>query len=454
MKKLLGVKLRELNWLERLWLGVPIALWFSYQPLMRFGQDATTYYELSITLIYVAVLALAGLPTVWRARKILVKDRAVQLTGAFVAVSLISLFWTPNLTRGILTLGVVGLLYLVFLAALAEQKRLKKLLPELATVLVVSAVIVSVFAFLQVIAGIWLPGNETLLCAGCVADQFGFVRPNGFAVEPQFLGSLLIAPLLVLTRLLLKGRRDTTIIVSFLIVSTAMFLTLSRGAIFAFALGALVLVIWSWREVQAIIRTALLLAAAFFTTLLIQGTSAALNPRVDITFYGAVSVSVNQLSLGIISLPAEQASTTSGEEAPVFEGYVEESTGTRLSLTQLALRTWASSPMNVLFGVGLGGSGVAIHESFPSEIDAREIIQNEYVELLLEYGLVGLGLFIAILVGFLRGTWKAKWAWAFLAAYALQWSFFSGYPNALHVYLVLIALYVCLRSVSTNVHHA
>jgi hypothetical protein len=184
----------------------------------------------------------------------------------------------------------------------------------------------------------------------------------------------------------------------------------------------------------------------------VQGTAAALNPRVNVTFYEAVSTSINQLSLGVIKLPSEQAASKKDGTEPVYNGYVEESTGARLSLTQLAVGTWKANPARMLFGVGVGGTGVAIHEQYPDKIDSLEIVQNEYIEILLEYGLVGLALFAVLLVGFLYGTRRDKWAWAFLAAYAVQWLFFSGYPNSLHVYLVLFALYAAYRVRSTTVH--
>jgi len=456
MKKLLDVNIWSLSWLERLWLCAPVAIWFSFQPFLRFGQDSTSYYELSVVMAYVVVLALVGLPNVWGARKAILRDRAMQLTGAFVGLSVVSLFWTSNITRGVLTVGVIGLLYLILLAAIVEYKRLRKLLPALATLLVLSAVVVSILAFIQVIAGIWLLRAETLLCAGCVADQFGFVRPNVFAIEPQFLGSLLIAPLLVLLHVFLNGKRSGTVVASFLLISSALFMTLSRGAILAFALGALLLFILNWRKARSIVGGVAIVVGAFVITLLVQGTAAALNPRVNVTFYEAISTSINQLSLGVLKLPSEQTAPNKDGTgtAPVFNGYVEESTGTRLSLTGLAIGTWKAGSARILFGVGVGASGVAIHEQYPDRIDAREIIQNEYIEILLEYGLVGLALFAVLLVGFLYGTRREKWAWAFLAAYAVQWMFFSGYPNALHIYLVLFALYAAFRVPSATERRA
>ena len=34
----------------------------------------------------------------------------------------------------------------------------------------------------------------SLLCDGCTYRMFGFPHPNGFAIEPQFMGNLLLAP--------------------------------------------------------------------------------------------------------------------------------------------------------------------------------------------------------------------------------------------------------------------
>lgn len=434
--------LKKLTWLERVWLAGPVAVWFSYQPLVRLAEDATSYYELSIALIYIFVLALVGIPAVWRARRLLARYAATWIVGSFVLLSALSLVWTPNLTRGILTVGIVGLLYLIVLATLAERERLKKLLPTLGTILVSSAVVVSVFSLLQIVAGIWLPRTDVLLCAGCGADQFGFVRPNGFAIEPQFLGSLLIAPLLILLNNFFREKRSLVALTSFVLLASTLFMTLSRGAIFAFAFAVLVLFALNFRKVKYILEATTSLTVAFAIALAIQGTAAALNPRVDVTFYGAVSSSISQLSLGTIRLPAEQIPVQATNEVePVFDGYVPESTDTRLSLAQLALETWKTTPQTMLFGVGVGGTGAAVHATYPEKIDAREIVQNQYVEILLEYGLVGLGLFVAILAGYMWSTRASRWVWTFLLAYAVQWWFFSGYPNALHVYLVLFVLF-------------
>ena len=448
----LGIKLQKLSLLEKMWLLAPLVIWFSYQPLLSLWQDNTAYYELSIPLIYLVLLGVVGVPAIWRARQMLAKQGVVWLTSAFVGYGLLSLLWTPNALRGILTIGIVGLLFLVFLAALAEQARLRRLIPILARLLIGSAVIMSLLAFVQVFAGIWLSRSEALLCAGCIADQFGFVRPNVFAIEPQFFGSLLLAPLLILLSMIVKDDRSKYAICSFLLLSTALFLTLSRGAIFAFAIGALVLFVMHYRKWAAVMRSVSILALAFATTLLIQGAAAAVNPRLDTRFMGAISASIEQLSLGLIDIPVEPQAPRTGDEKtlPAYDGYVEESTNVRLSLSSLALGTWSDTPARIAFGVGAGGAGIAMHERYVNQVGTREIVQNQYIEVLLEYGLVGFALFTAVIVGFVYRTRRDWLAWALMAAYLVQWSFFSGYPNALHIYLVLIAIFAANKQVLSS----
>ena len=74
----------------------------------------------------------------------------------------------------------------------------------------------------------------------------------------------------------------------------------------------------------------------------------------------------------------------------------------------------------------------------------KEIVQNEYVEILLERGLVGLVLFMAVIASTFDKLNKSKnrWAWSIIAAYAVQWCFFSGLPNAIHIYLIATLLLV------------
>ena len=80
-------------------------------------------------------------------------------------------------------------------------------------------------------------------------------------------------------------------------------------------------------------------------------------------------------------------------------------------------------------------------EKFTKNGDTKEIVQNEFIEKLLELGVFGLALFFFFFFGFTQEVLRSKgarWMLGIFAAFAVQWMFFSGYPSAIHVYLILI----------------
>ena len=430
----------------------PIFIWFSFHPLIRFGRDGTMNYELSIAVVFVLMMALASLPIIFRNYKYLVKNRAAWLALSFFIISSISLLWTANLTRGILSTGILGMLLLVFLGALSLKKKFINLVPKIIKIYLISTFIICGLAVLQFFAGIWLAPDVSLLCAGCVADQFGFVRPNLFLIEPQFLGNALLPAALTLSYLIVSKNQSNWYVWlgNFLIVMT-LILTLSRGAILAFAVGLVWLVIVYHKNIVKIIKVFAVFAASFIVALFLQGLTAEINPNTNQSFRGAVSSSVNQLSMGLIDISEIKKSAPKAKienkKQPAFEGYVEESTSARTTRTELALGRWGANIQTVVFGSGVGSAGVAINQKYPEQLGSREIVQNEYVEVLLEKGLVGLVAFLVVLGSIFMISRQQKWVWAIILAFMTQWMFFSGYPNALHIYLALIivGVYFTLR---------
>ena len=442
---------RRLSLLERLWLMAPIMIWFSYLPQISLAEDGTMNYELSLTLIYVVILAIVGLPRVWHYRSELRQSRLVWPASVFVGWSGLCVIWSDNRTRGLLTFAVYAVLYLVFLALVAERRLLCRLLPKLVRVAIRATASACLLAIIQIILGTFVVTNRhTLgLCAGCVAGQFGFIRPNLLAIEPQFLGSLLLAPLLYITYLTLRGKHDYAKQPLLLVLMlTTLWLTLSRGAIYAYlaSLIVMILLVRKWRRQLVIVGS---VALSLVICLICQGALASANPRIDSSFTQAVSTSLNHLSMGIIRLPYQRKSPTSlpsipreHDKQPAYRGYVAESTNVRLSLTKTALAAWRSNRLGQqLFGTGLGSAGIVLARQTGSQYQ-KEIVQNEFVEVLLERGLVGLALLggLVVLYGRLCFQRQDYLALAILVAYLTQWCFFSGLPNALHIYLVLALL--------------
>ena len=334
---------------------------------------------------------------------------------------------------------------------IAERRKIIDILPQLKKALIVSSIVVCLAALLQMVLGAYIESRETIgLCAGCAANQFGFVRPNLFAIEPQFLGSLLLAPTLIIYHQLITSKRSWSDSLAFILLTTTLGLTLSRGAIYACALGMVVMWLVVNKHWLNKLATIDLIIVAIVGCLCIQGGLAAINPHINESFWGAVNKSINHLSLGLIDLGQDESAVEStggsspNEDEPAFDGYVAESTDIRINLTKVALTAWRDQTlMYKLFGTGLGSSGMVMAKQTGSSYQ-KEIVQNEYVEILLERGVVGLVLFILIIaiIAASVSARKKRWLWAILIAYLAQWCFFSGLPNVLHIYLMLSLLLI------------
>lgn len=456
LMRLLGVEVKSLKMFERVLLLAPILLWFAYWPVIRIGGNATMNFELSLALIYCVVLALTGLPLIWRSRDVLVRSSIVLSSGVFILWSATTIIWSDNPLRGVLSVGIAGVLWLILLAVLADRKRVQKLAPALTKLLLLATMIICALELAQFVGGIWLSRREPLLlCLGCSAVQFGFVRPNVFAIEPQFLGNMLLLPTLILTRRLIIKRWSRQNVLMFMVALSGLFLTMSRGAIYAFVIGAIVLAVVYYKQWRRLLSGIGLTVAVFVIALVMQGFAATLNPHLVESFGGAIAKVVSQLSLGVINLDkpskpnvnananvSEQATAKASNEAkPRYDGYVAESTDVRTNFSKVALSVWRLNPRNMLIGVGVGGAGVAMARYEHSDW-SKEIVQNEFVEVLMERGVIGLGLLLLLIGVIAYVLWRSHnvWAWAILIAYLVQYCFFSGLPNALHVYVAVAVL--------------
>ena len=448
-------QLANLCLFDKFLLLAPLVVWFSYQPNIYLGHSSAMNIELSLVLIYVAVLAVFALPLIVSNYQKLLRCNLVRIVGLFILWSFMSIIWSSNLSRAILTAGVSAALFTVLLGVLSTD--VKKLTPILKNIYIASAAFMSVLAIIQVAYGAWLDWG---LCRGCLAAGFGFVRPSVFAIEPQFFGSLLLAPILILAAKFLRKTVTKTDVILLCIMVTAMYLTLSRGAIFSLVIAIACLMFLYRNSLIKKSRLAflpLVVLAGFGVGMVWHGIFTEINPRVSDGFYDSVSKSVNQLTLGKVNLPKLAVSSASQATSPPtasvetnhpkahFSGYVETSTNERTSMLNLALQTWRKNWTTMLFGTGIGSSGRAIQQYTHKLATEAEITQNQYIEILLENGLIGAVLCLVAVVVYLYDTRRDKLAWVILIAFALQWNFFSGLPNALHIYLVLAVIFAAVK---------
>ena len=455
---------------EKLVLLAPVAVWFSYFPTMSFGRQSGTNLELSIAVIYAVILALVGLPQIWSSRQFLCRQKAVWLLAVFVGWNLLSIIWSVNPLRSILVSGLWSVLFLDFLVIYSLPSP-KKMISPLMRVTITTAVVMSLLTIIQVAYGAWFDWG---LCGGCVARGFGFVRPSGFTIEPQFFGSLLIAPILLLSYRLLRNKATKYDAVSLCLMFMALYLTLSRGAMYAVVAAVLVqTVLVSWRTSANWLRSSavvvMVLVGSFVFGMMWHGIFTQLNPRVADGFYQSITKSINHLSLGKINLPdlvphqspkehtldaGPQEVTPDSPPKALFDGYVAKSTEERTGMSQLALDVWTKNPVQFLVGVGAGGAGRAIFQQSGKTSGEFEIVQNEFLSVGVELGVVGVVLLLALLLALCRKTYAKKaLAWPIILGFVLQWMFFSGLPNALHIYFVAMLMFAIIDRVDEKAEY-
>ncbi|MBQ3430512.1 hypothetical protein IJG20_00155 [Candidatus Saccharibacteria bacterium] len=462
----------------------PVVLYFSYYPVLSLPLSTDSMnLEFSLPLLWLLLFSIFSLKDFFLFLKaLLLEKKYLPLLPLLFPIYLsISAFWSANLLRAILSAGVLWCIYISIYALIKLSKSLDKTI--LFKTFLVGSVVVCLICWLQCILDIFgVPSSFTLLCRGCTSRIFGFPHPSGLSIEPQFMGNLLLAPALLILYLLFVAQktslskifsRKILLLFGIIIVST-LFLTFSRGAIFSFLISAAFLSAFSLKYTSLkSIKILPFIILCFFLTLLSQGLFAEFSYTND-SFLSGIDKVVSQLSLGRIELgladssrktndlktspspvyeesnsPAEDAPEDPGENLSVFSGYVEESTDIRLGFNALALSLSLSSSRTLLFGFGLGSAGTVLYEQGKTA-SKLEIIQNEYLSLLLETGL--LGLFLALMTGIIVLLLTSQnlprrrkiLLFSIYLAFALSLNFFSGLPNALHIYLfpALIILFL------------
>ena len=471
---------------------LPCVLFFSYYPIISFGSDESMNFEISLPLIWLVIFDVMAL-CVLAKRRMLKGVWQKWMWLLFPLYVTLSVVWSLNFVRGSLT---VGILWMIYFAGFAFWK-LKDLIDvqgfreKFWRVFFGAALVVCGWCLAQCILDICGVGREyTLMCAGCTYKMFGFPHPNGFAIEPQFMGHVLIAPSIISAYMIMNkltltkdAREDVRPSLWFLVsaglvflLSATLFLTFSRGAIYAFVVaimfmsGFVIMRAEKWKATMKRVCVAWgIIALSFLFTLNLQGIMAALGPTTD-AYGDGIAKALNHLSLGAVDLrnnengvgnvrvvedeaennePVENSvenfEEDRGKEA-VFDGYVAESTDTRVKLTESAIKVWSGDFKTAVFGVGIGGAGWALYENGLSS-SPKEIVQNEYASLLLETGAAGMILLILTLVLVVWVMMKnsaSGMLLALLMAYGVTLLFFSGLPNALQIYLLPMVIMIAV----------
>lgn len=456
-----GSRFLGFNFLLSLLCILPFILFFSYYPIISLGSDGTMNFELSLPILWLIVFDVVGAVVLVREGLVLgaLRKWKYLLFPVFVTLSVL---WSFNMVRGILTVGVMWLV--VIAVILIVQLKLvfnKEFLRKFLKWFFGATLAVCAWCFIQCILDVAGVGREyTLMCAGCTYQSFGFPHPNGFAIEPQFMGNLLLAPAVVSAWLILVKQKNKNhsgsdflgsifLFPCFFVIAATLFLTFSRGAIYAFVVAMIFMMAWvgvrqkSWK----VLKMLGIVALAFLFTLNLQGILAQVSPTND-TYQSGVAKALNHLSLGIIDIRQKEELVIDNNgvmsddvedlNESDFDGYVEESTEVRKMLTRSALKLWSRDFWTAMFGVGIGGAGQAMYGVGLTD-SPKEIVQNEYASVLLETGLVGVGLAVVLVMMVIFAVTRnrnGEMILTLMVAYGVSLMFFAGLPNALQIYLL------------------
>ncbi len=310
----------------------------------------------------------------------------------FMAFQFISLANSINTGR---SLSVLTYTIFTVMAALVMPNIVvtKQQLSKVVIALIVSFVLVSgfgLFQFLGDMAG--LPQTITGLRDLYTKDVLGFTRVQSTAYEPLYFANYLLLPISVIFALWLAGSNagsrwqtgigSTTMRYGALLLLLGLgmvnlVLTVSRGGYLAIAAALMVAGIWYWKKL--------------------------LRPTTIIVILVCVAL-VGYIVVRTLS-PSGEALTLDKFKEHVGNAFYGASYEERVDTIATAVQAWHEHP---LIGVGIGGFGpyAAPHPYYEPKNGWR-IVNNEYVEVLAESGILGLASFMALALMLIIRSWGA-----------------------------------------------
>jgi O-antigen ligase len=290
--------------------------------------------------------------------------------------------------------------FVIFIATLNTLDSKKTLQLAIAAILLASGImgIIGIYQFFGDLAG--LPTTVTGLDPGYTKVVFGFPRVHAFSKEPLYFANYLFIPIGVGLALLLSGNnpkeqdkkltgiaaiadklRGPWLLPLLILLGLNFILTLSRGAFIAAVPFAIIFTLFYGKKI-------------FMLRNVIVGVLAI-----------AISLSAAYTILESVSPDALDRFIGHAQLEDVLVSKQGESGFGRLNAFGQALEAWGTSP---LVGIGLGNFGPYV-KYYPLEKPGIgwDIVNNEYLELLAETGILGTGMFFIILIMIFARSVKA-----------------------------------------------
>lgn len=389
---------------------------------------------LKINHVLILISLLACLIALFAGKIKIPKDPIRFFVILFLLSLTVSLPLAINFSRAVQVyffMVLMGALYFIVTFSIKTKDDLRRVI----SAVLWGALISGVFALLQ-FAGdaIGLPNEITLLKEGYDKSTFGFARVQAFSQEPLYFANYLFIPLLIIFVLNLKGLIGGVFnkaLSYFLLVALLIdfILAVSRGAYMGAGIVLLALIIFQAKSIINFKVVSVSLAIIFFVFIgayfaLLKGESRAIDEFIS-------HVAVEDREKG-------------------------ESVVMRLSSSAQAYDIFLDHP---IAGVGLGNFGPIVQgdPDEPPEEDGWAIVNNEYLELLAEGGLIAFVSFVVLLtIIFYRSTvayLRSKDSFIKAISFALAMSFIGilvQYATFSTLYIIHVWFLIGLIAVTTN----
>lgn len=360
------------------WLLIVFFLPFERVPSYEFaGVNIKINTLIGLVTIFVWVLAL-----MFNGKKYKVQPNILAIPlSVFVIAMLMSLTQAVDSSRAVAVL--IFILFTIALSILAVNfVNSKEALKKTLVVLFFSSLIVGLFGLFQFGGDVvGLPASLTLLKKGYTSMVFGFPRVQAFSIEPLYFANYLLIPTcvglaLAIMRVEIFKRWWLICLLALLLVN--FILTVSRGGYAGLLVSFLILGIFflkkvfTWRNIAIGVITA---------AVVVYGVAFALSKGE----YRATNEFLGHIKLQDL---------TEGES---IQG--------RIITFRKALGAYRQSP---ILGVGIGNYG-PWSKNYPDArpITGWDIVNNQYIELLAETGLVGLISFSLVIFVLIMRTFIA-----------------------------------------------
>ena len=316
--------------------------------------------------IFLLLILFSGGGKIFNKKELLTSDWALIL---FWLLSMISLFWTFDFTRGsiiFLLWTFVFLSYLIFSKILTDQSIRQKV----EDVIIIATILVCIFGLYQFIGdSLGLAIKWTGLREAYTKSILGFPRIQSVALEPLYFANFLLVPFfLCAKRYIISQKLFNPYWLILVLVLTNIILTISRGAYLAFGLSFFALI-----------------AYLFVSKYTLK----------SIGILAGLIVSII-LSLGLIFLFNGKSAKQNFIEHAVVENV--EADGSSYDRIQTYKKSIDLFKVNPILGSGLGSFGVLATPQKVISLKGYQTVNNEYLELLSETGLLGLTLFFLFLL--------------------------------------------------------